>query len=103
MRVPEVSTRGVMQIRFFATIRECTGASEIRWDEPAATLGDLLHALSARYGPAFRRWVLEQDDLGKAVVVVLNGHDARHHGGINAVLHPDDTIAIFPTIAGGRG
>ncbi len=92
-----------MQVRFFATIRECTGASEIRWDEPAATLGDLLRALSLRYGPAFRRWVLEQDDLGKAVLVVLNGHDARHHGGSNAVLHPDDTVAIFPTIAGGCG
>ena len=39
-----------MQIRFFATIRECTGESEIRWNEPTATLGELLRALSARYG-----------------------------------------------------
>ena len=90
-----------MQIRFFATIRECTGVSEIRWDAPAATLGELLHALSARYGPVFRRWVLEQDDLGKAVLVVINGHDSRHQGGIQAPLHPDDTVAIFPAIAGG--
>jgi len=92
-----------MQIRFFATIRECTGVSEIRWDEPTATLGELLHALSARYGPAFRRWVLEQNDLGKTVLVVINGHDSRHEGGINASLRPDDTIAIFPAIAGGQG
>jgi MoaD family protein len=92
-----------MQVRFFASIRECTGVSEIRWEEPTSTLGELLRALSARYGPTFRRWVLEQDDLGKTVLVVLNGHDARHHGGIHAVLRPDDTIAIFPTIAGGCG
>jgi molybdopterin synthase sulfur carrier subunit len=92
-----------MQIRFFATIRECTGASEIRWDEPTATLGELLLALSARYGSVFRRWVLENDDLGKTVLVVINGHDSRHQGGINATLHQDDTIAIFPAIAGGQG
>jgi molybdopterin synthase sulfur carrier subunit len=92
-----------MQIRFFATIRECAGVSEVRWDEPTATLGELLEALSVRYGPTFRRWVLEKDDLGKAVIVVINGHDSRHQGGINASLHPDDTIAIFPAIAGGCG
>jgi molybdopterin synthase sulfur carrier subunit len=92
-----------MQIRFFATIRECTGESEIQWDQPAATVGELLRALSARYGPSFRRWVLEDGDLGKAILVVINGHDARHEGGIDAPLRPDDTVAIFPMIAGGHG
>ena len=91
-----------MQVRFFATIREITGTSEIRWDAPAGSLGELLQALSARYGPAFRRWVLEGDDLGAAILIVINGHDARHQGGIQARLRPDDTIAIFPAIAGGR-
>jgi sulfur-carrier protein len=92
-----------MQIRFFATIREITGKSEIRWDEPTPTLKELLLALSARYGPAFRGWVLEKDDLGKTVLVVINGHDSRHQGGIHTPLHPDDVVAIFPAIAGGRG
>jgi MoaD family protein len=92
-----------MQVRFFATIRECTGVAETRWDEPTDTLGELLRALSTRYGPAFRRWVLDQDELGKTVLIVINGHDSRHQGGINARLRPDDTIAIFPAIAGGRG
>jgi MoaD family protein len=91
-----------MQIRYFATIRECTGVAETRWDEPTDTLGELLRALSTRYGPAFRRWVLDQDELGKTVLIVINGHDSRHQGGINARLRPDDTIAIFPAIAGGR-
>ena len=57
-------------------------------DEPTATLGELLRALSARYGPAFRRWVLDQDELGQVVLIVINGHDARHQGGINARLSP---------------
>jgi sulfur-carrier protein len=99
----ELRSRDPVQIRFFATIREITGVSEIRWDEPTATLGELLHALSSRYGSTFRRWVLENDDLGKTVLVVINGHDSRHQGGIATPLHPDDTIAIFPAIAGGGG
>ncbi len=92
-----------MQIRFFAAIREITGVSEIHWNEPSATLGELLQGLSRRYGPAFREWVLEKDDLGKTVLVVVNGHDSRHQGGIQTVLHPEDVIAIFPAIAGGGG
>ncbi len=92
-----------MQILFFATLRGCTGVSALRWDEPTATLGELLRALSARYGPGFRRWVLEEGDLGSAVLVVINGHDSRHQGGIHAPLHPGDTVAIFPAIAGGGG
>ena len=101
MQAAEGFARVFVQIRFFATIREITGVGEIRWDEPTATLGELLRALSARYGPTFHRWVLEKDDLGKTVLVVINGHDSRHQGGINAPLHPDDAIAIFPAIAGG--
>ena len=91
-----------MHIRFFATIRQCTGVGEIRWDEPTPRLRELLKALSDRYGPEFRRWVLDGDELGKIVLVVINGHDARHHGGIDAPLGVDDTIAIFPAIAGGK-
>ncbi len=92
-----------MHIRFFATIRECTGASEICWTESTPTVGALLTGLSDRYGPKFRRWVLDGNDLSKTVLVVVNGHDARHHGGIAAALQPDDTVAIFPAIAGGHG
>jgi MoaD family protein len=90
-----------MRILFFATIRQCVGASEIKWDEATATLGELLEKLSVPYGPEFRRWVLDKNELGKTVIVVVNGQDARHVGGVETPLHPDDTIAIFPAIAGG--
>lgn len=90
-----------MQILFFATIRNITGEKEIRWPTPSPTLGDLLRGLSARYGPQFQRWVLEGEDLGGAILVQINGHDARHEGGLGAPLKPDDIIAIFPAIAGG--
>jgi molybdopterin converting factor small subunit len=65
------------------------------------TLGALLRELSTRYGPSFERWVLDHDHPGKAIIILVNGIDCRHQGGVETPLHPDDTIAIFPMIAGG--
>ncbi len=90
-----------MEIRFFASIRNVTGEKEIAWDEPTATLGDLLRSLSSRYGPEFRRWVLDGDALGNSVMIVINGQDARHHGGAETRLTAHDVVSILPIMAGG--
>jgi MoaD family protein len=91
-----------MVIRFFASIRTITGAKEIEWGEPPATLGDLLRLLSDRYGPEFRRWVLDDHELGGSVMVVVNGNDARHQAGLATRLAATDVISILPIMAGGR-
>ena len=90
-----------MQIRYFATIRTLTGENTLGWNQPEATLGELLHDLCARYGDNFRSWVLDGDNLGQAIIILVNGCDVRHLTGINTPLQPDDTIAIFPLVAGG--
>ena len=94
---------GAMVIRFFASIRNVTGVKEIEWGEPPPTLGDLLHSLSTRYGPQFRGWVLDGENLGSSVMVVINGDDARHQGGLERRLAPTDVVAILPIMAGGKG
>ena len=91
-----------MVIRFFASIRNITGVKEIEWGEPAPTLGDLLRLLSDRYGPEFRRWVLDGEDLGGSVLVVVNGNDARHQAGLATRLAATDVVSILPIMAGGR-
>jgi molybdopterin synthase sulfur carrier subunit len=90
-----------MHIEYFATIRDCTGEEQLEWKEPVSTLGELLRKLCARYGPSFERWVLDRGDVGKAIIILINGHDCRHQGRLDTPLHPDDMIAIFPMIAGG--
>ena len=90
-----------MVIRFFASIRNITGVREIEWGEPAPMLGDLLRLLSDRYGPEFRRWVLEGEDLGGSVMVVVNGNDARHQAGLATHLAATDVVSILPIMAGG--
>ncbi len=90
-----------MRIRFFASIRGITGENEIDWGEPTATLGELLIRLSDRYGSEFRRWVFEGDALGESVLVLVNGADVRHQGGLDTPLKSADVVAILPMMAGG--
>jgi molybdopterin synthase sulfur carrier subunit len=91
-----------MVIRFFATIRNVTGEKEIEWDQPTPTLGELLRLLAERYGPQFRGWVLDGEDLGSSVMVVINGEDARHQAGLETRLAPTDVVSILPIMAGGN-
>jgi MoaD family protein len=91
----------MMVIRFFASIRNITSVKEIEWDDPTPTLGELLRRLSDRYGPEFRRWVLEDEDLGGSIMVVINGEDARHQGGLATQLAATDVVSILPIMAGG--
>jgi MoaD family protein len=90
-----------MVVRFFASIRNITGAKEIEWAEATATVGELLRALSDRYGPEFQRWVYEGERLGGSVMVVVNGADARHKAGLATELAPTDVVSILPIMAGG--
>lgn len=90
-----------MVVRFFASIRTLTKEKEIVWDQSAPTLGDLLRLLSDRYGPEFRRWVLEGEELGGSVMIVVNGTDARHQAGLATTLAATDVVAILPIMAGG--
>ena len=90
-----------MVVRFFASIRSITGVKELEWSEPTPSVGELLHLLSDRYGPEFRRWVLEGEEFGGSVMVVVNGTDARHQAGLATPLAPTDVISLLPIMAGG--
>jgi sulfur-carrier protein len=88
-------------VRFFASLRELTGAAALDCEPAAADLGELLGTLATRYGPAFRRVVLDGERLAPAVMVLVNGRNARFAGGAEAPLKPADEIAIFPPLGGG--
>lgn len=91
-----------MHLAYFATLRDVAGYSKQEWNAPVETVGDLLRALCSRYGPNFKRWVLEDDgSLGQLCIILVNGHDIRDLDGMATCLHPDDTICFFPPVAGG--
>ncbi|NSW82890.1 MAG: MoaD family protein [Syntrophothermus sp.] len=89
-----------MKVLFFATLRKVTGCTETEVHGPADLEG-VLRELGARYGSAFREKVFPDGQLSRDVMVMINGHAVEHLGGSKAVVNEDDTIAIFPRLAGG--
>jgi len=90
-----------MKVQYFATLRDVTGKKEEDWQEPEATVGDLIRALVTRYGHAFERWVVKDGDLWDLVIVLVNGHDVRNLQRFGTKLAPGDTVVIFPPVGGG--
>ena len=90
-----------MRVKFFAYLRDYTGCSET--DMPfAPTIGHLARILCERYGPKLREKLLPADgELGPDIIVMINGRHVAHLGDINAPLKDDDTVQIFPKVAGG--
>jgi len=92
-----------MEIKYFAYIRDYTGEKQTSWLTPASDLADLLEQLSAKYGQKFRNAVFDQTqkDLNPLIVILVNARHVEHLNGIHTKLSPNDTIAIFPLLAGG--
>lgn len=90
-----------MDIRYFATFRDLTGEMSYRMDESPSTVRELLLILSVRYGAGFRRAVLDGDELSPVLILLVNGRNVHHTGGLETPLHPDDRISVFPMVAGG--
>ncbi len=93
-----------MKIQFFAYLRNpeyanCKGLSL----EGPSTLKELGHELSGRFGAKFHDHFFNEDEteIGPKTIVIINGRKADFVGGLNAPLKPDDTVLIFPIVAGG--
>jgi molybdopterin synthase sulfur carrier subunit len=91
-----------MIVKYFATVLSYTGETERRVDDPPpATIGPLLETLAARYGTSFRRAVFAGDELSPQIIILVNGRNVVHAGGLAAPLATGDEVSIFPMVAGG--
>lgn len=79
---------GMATLRLFASAREAAGTA--RDDVPGTTVGEVLDAATARYGPPFA------DVLG-ACRVWLNGEVTSR----DAVVGENDEVAVLPPVSGG--
>jgi adenylyltransferase/sulfurtransferase len=75
------------------------GARELAVD--AATVGEALAHLAARYPRLGRHLYADDGTLRRFVNVYVNEEDVRVLGGPDAAIHPGDTLVIVPSIAGG--
>jgi sulfur-carrier protein len=91
-----------MIVKYFATVRSYTGETERRLDDPPpATVGPLLETLAARYGTSFRRAVFAGEQLSPQIIILVNGRNVVHSGGLETPLNAGDEVSIFPMVAGG--
>lgn len=90
-----------MKVQYFATLRDITRKREEEWTPPASTLRELMQGLVARYGRGFEKWVVHDGELSGLAIILVDGRDARHTGGLETPLPPDSEIFIFPPVAGG--
>jgi sulfur-carrier protein len=90
-----------MIVRYFADIRELTGENERRWSGSTDNLAQLLRDLGGCYGSRFHSRILTDSGLSETIIVLVNGRDIRHLKGLDTPLEPEDTVSIFPMVAGG--
>ncbi|SDX80164.1 ubiquitin-like small modifier protein 1 [Halobellus clavatus] len=88
------------QLRFFATFREAVGTKTITREYDADTVGDVLVALESEF-EGLAGEILEDGSVRPQVNVLLNGRDVEHESGVETPIDPDDTLSIFPPVAGG--
>ena len=92
-----------MKVNFYATLRDVTGQKTVDFDLPeSATVRQLLDAILKRY-PLMRDKLFDENgDLLGFIHVFINGRDAPFlEDKLETVIHPEDTISIFPAVGGG--
>jgi molybdopterin synthase sulfur carrier subunit len=96
-----LSTEGNnMKVMFFGYIRDITGTKET-WMQGPTNLKQLLHKLCDIYGKNLKSRVFDNNDIGREVIILINGRNVAFTGGIETALSEDDEISIFPVMAGG--
>lgn len=92
-----------MDVHFFATLRQITGQKTVKFDlAEGATIRDLVDAIINRFPPLRRELLNQNGELWPHVHVFINGRDAPFLAdGLDTVLTTDDTVNIFPPVAGG--
>ena len=90
----------MIQVEFFATIRELTGEKETTI-EKVSSVEDLLIILSERYGTPLREKIFDGDGLSDGITILVNGMHIASTGGLKTRLSDGDEVAVFPIVGGG--
>jgi len=85
-------------VLFLAHLRELTGTSRISLSLDEPTLMDVAQEVGRRYGSAFLDELLEQGELGDALVVLHNG-DITYD--LETRLAEGDEVTFLPPAFGG--
>ena len=92
-----------MQIHFFATLRQITTQKTVEFDLPDnSTVREMVEMVITRFPPMRAELLDENGELWRHVHVFVNGRDTPYlPQKMETVIHPTDTINIFPAVGGG--
>lgn len=89
-----------IEMRFFANFREAVGQKTLaRACANEDTVGDLLGEIESEY-PEVNLFD-EDGDVREFLSIMKNGRDITYLDGLETALEDDDTISVFPPVAGG--
>lgn len=87
-----------MKIKLFGGLRQKAGGAE--HNATGVTIREALETLCNNNAP-LRAAIFADDGLKPHVRVMVNGHDCELADGLETAVSDQDTVAIFPPIAGG--
>ena len=89
-----------IELRFFANFREAVGQKELGWEvDDGATVGSVLHDVEAEYPEVD---IFDEDgEVREFLSIMKDGRDITYMEGPNTTIEAEDTISVFPPVAGG--
>ena len=85
-------------VKLFGNLRQLAGATAVTI--PGRSVRQLLDQLCTHY-PALETAVFDNNQLRPHVRIMIAGRDIELDQGLETAVNSDDTLAIFPPIAGG--
>lgn len=83
------------QVKLYANLRKLAGTKELSL--AGGNVGELLNEL-VRKNPSVAEMILKNGELAPHIIITVNGHNIMD---LKTVVTEQDTVAIFPPIAGG--
>ena len=91
-----------LELRFFATFRAAVGQKVLmREFDAGSTVGDVLAGIESEF-PELAGDILDEDgEIKPQLSVLKNGREVIHIDGTATPMADDDTLSVFPPVAGG--
>lgn len=91
-----------IRVKFYASLRELIGEEEVSVDyDGMEDVGDILKKVVSKEKDIRDRSFLDDSTIKDNVIILKNGRNIEYLDGIDAIVEDDDSIALFPIVAGG--